>query len=502
MTSLAWCSDFFWSAFCWTKRRVLSASAFTAEKPPSGVQSPLITESRTTYKKAWPNDLFGYAHNTCSTYRMACWICRPKNSIILLLVSVFIFFLYLLSGSGVFERFEGLRLDSSRDVTLFAQPRSSQGSPDFGPGPKKLERKLVLALKYWEQLTMATNNLLHLARLSDQWGAAAVVPFTRNSRLFGLPTRQMRSLDLVFNMRQLRELFSAKNITPLVPFDEFISTASRNVIFVSLYYGRTISTKQLMKCHRNAKKLAIAPLNKEAQKRNLSRFYVEDCCSFKGMLPTTPEQISTVCGLTDKKSYTVVVQNWRGFLCAPGQQRLIIPSLCRQGKHLINGTTGSYPHSQFVKGNASLFVQDWIGLEPYVGIHIRGDSLIVRNKSIPAIIPKCFRQLYSLLSTLSFKYSILFGDKKVSTIFGAYLRKYKLRHDHFDPEFFGAVKDTGFVAQVESVILSKADILVIVGGGSFASQIMARFKREDNSRTIYLICVSDLPTNHIIKRKV
>ena len=46
--------------------------------------------------------------------------------------------------------------------------------------------RFVLGLNFWEQLTMATNNLLHLVCLADSLNASTVQPFTYNSRLYGL----------------------------------------------------------------------------------------------------------------------------------------------------------------------------------------------------------------------------------------------------------------------------------------------------------------------------
>ena len=39
------------------------------------------------------------------------------------------------------------------------------------------QKKIFLALHYWEQLTMATNNFLHLTALAVQGGRQVVVPF-------------------------------------------------------------------------------------------------------------------------------------------------------------------------------------------------------------------------------------------------------------------------------------------------------------------------------------
>ena len=46
--------------------------------------------------------------------------------------------------------------------------------------------RFILGLNYWEQLTMATSNLLSLICLGEQWNAVTVQPFTFNSRLYGL----------------------------------------------------------------------------------------------------------------------------------------------------------------------------------------------------------------------------------------------------------------------------------------------------------------------------
>lgn len=379
---------------------------------------------------------------------------------------------------------------------------------DSTPAEETGKNKFVLALTYWEQLTMATNNLFHLVRVSSRWGARVVIPFTKNSRLFGLPREGMRPLDLVFDVEQLLKVMSTRfNLPPMEHFDDFIAKGSRNVIFIALYYNRK-TWRQNVNCYERANRLALTPLNQLAQKRNYSLFRIAHCCSFNGTPTTIPEVLSNACRLAEFKNYTVVIRNWRGFVCTPRQPRLVIPSLCAEGKHLINGTRGCYPHSQFVLGNATMFIHKYLrGREKFIGVHIRGDSLIKRNRSVPGIIPQCFDQLASLLLKLAITYpnspSLLFGDHKVSTVFGSELRQHHLTHLHFDPLQFRAAQDDGFVAQVESSIAARAEVLVIVGGGSFAAQIMARYKHNSpaNSRTMYFICTDESKVDRITVRK-
>ena len=420
-----------------------------------------------------------------------------------LAVTIFLFLLTVIVFTSMNVDVDFLYAKSP-DVQLGAIP-STTGDNWVRTG----KSKLVLALTFWEQLTMATNNLFHLVRVSSHWGARVVVPFTRNSRLFGLPQAGMLPLDLVFDVGKLMNLMSTKfKLPPMEHFDEFISRGSRNVIFISLYYDR-FTRHQAVDCYRKASRLALSPLNEIAQRRNLSLFRIAHCCSLNGKLVITPDAISNMCKLTEFEDYTVIIRNWRGFVCVPRQPRLVIPSLCRQGKHLINGTTGSYPHSQFVFGNATMFIWSQLQDKGYIGVHIRGDSLIVRNRSVPGIIPQCFSQLSSVLFNLTSTYpgfpTLLFGDHKVSSVFGGNLRQHNLTHLHFNPLQFGASADNGFVAQVESCIAARAQVLVIVGGGSFAAQIMARYKHNSatagNSRVMYLICTVESRVDTVSIRK-
>lgn len=47
-------------------------------------------------------------------------------------------------------------------------------------------QRFIFSLNYWEQLTMATVNLLSLVCLGRKWNATTVQPYTFNSRLYGL----------------------------------------------------------------------------------------------------------------------------------------------------------------------------------------------------------------------------------------------------------------------------------------------------------------------------
>lgn len=96
--------------------------------------------------------------------------------------------------------------------------------------------RYTLAVGYREQMTRATQNLFSLVHVALDWGARTVVPFTLDSKLFGLPESNRRKLDVMFNISEMNTNLLCKTykLPPLSDFEEFMKTADRSIVFVHL----------------------------------------------------------------------------------------------------------------------------------------------------------------------------------------------------------------------------------------------------------------------------
>lgn len=112
---------------------------------------------------------------------------KPLLLYVLVLVVLFCYFHYCRQGASnptaIIFRDVSAAKNSGRD--LFSQAA-------YGPVIQHhhlvvpAAQRFIFSLNYWEQLTMATVNLLSLVCLGRKWNATTVQPYTFNSRLYGL----------------------------------------------------------------------------------------------------------------------------------------------------------------------------------------------------------------------------------------------------------------------------------------------------------------------------
>ena len=96
--------------------------------------------------------------------------------------------------------------------------------------PKKKEKesawrrgkKIFIAFDYWEQLTMATNNVLDLTALAVYAGRQVVVPFVKDSRFYGAPRKKgFETLALYYNVSALNRTLRSRGHGTLISWKEF-----------------------------------------------------------------------------------------------------------------------------------------------------------------------------------------------------------------------------------------------------------------------------------------
>ena len=108
------------------------------------------------------------------------------------------------------------------------------------------QKKIFLTFFYWEQLTMVTNDLLHLRALAAQGGRQVVVPFVKDSRFHGVPTsRGHHTLGLYYNIVALNESLRLHGHGTLINWDGFqdVCKGKLDVLIHFHYTNLTNSTK-------------------------------------------------------------------------------------------------------------------------------------------------------------------------------------------------------------------------------------------------------------------
>ena len=129
---------------------------------------------------------------------------------------------------------------------------------------RRPEKKIFIAFDYWEQLSMATNNFIGLTALAAYGGRQVVLPFVKDSRLYGSPTEKgFETLALYYNVSALNRTLRSRGHGTLISWKEFQEVCHGKLdILVHFDYTNPIKSKKYNRATR-----AIFPCN--AHQRNI-----------------------------------------------------------------------------------------------------------------------------------------------------------------------------------------------------------------------------------------
>ena len=213
-------------------------------------------------------------------------------------------------------------------------PEEVQNSSYRQINPGITSRGYILALKIYEQQTMATGNLLELQCFASKLNLSVVEPLIRDSS-FTTPldyTQQPDKLhmDDMYDMQLWRQHTDNMNYTSLAKWEEFMTHASPNVVLVQIKYPTVTILKGLRKS--GVQLLHDSPPDKEGFKEgcgykavNLSfaklergrrSFHVihRACFNFlsRESIPLEVFRRELLQG-HDPSNVTVIIDEWRGF---------------------------------------------------------------------------------------------------------------------------------------------------------------------------------------------
>ena len=407
-------------------------------------------------------------------------------------------------------------------------------------------RRFILAWFFFEQLTMSTTNLFSLAWYAKMWNARTVMPFTYNSQMFGLPKlhswrgklKSLHTLNLLYDNQKLNKLLCKHKIPPLVDFQEFMSESSKHVVVIHLlYYNSDMarlshiggSRAELFKAMHNHHAIECCSiqyigrivnvlgtyLNRESKLAEENSFQVHRCVCVNASLSNEPSDLLKMIGLHNSDEFSVFITDWRGISNSAAPKKAV-QGVVKNFRMLVPSSKLTFwPHpgyvvfpiSTYVRGNATKFINRAAHGRRFVAIHFRSEKLGQAQARISNFANMCFDKAMRLRD------QILFTEKDLVTFYftdyGAYgsttchntcrgarkisslLSAQSIQVTHFSPKKYKAVADSGFVALVEQEVMASAHTLILVGGGSFQTQVHKRFKKYNSEGTVYRICWDD-----------
>lgn len=392
--------------------------------------------------------------------------------------------------------------------------------------------RFVMGLYYWEQLNMATGNLFSLVHVARDLKARTVIPFTKNSRLYGLPNfcadytwseSRNHPLNLIYDVPKLNRLSCSFELPPFAPLQSFMESAKRDLIVVHFIHTKQARDQNLaavssseLKAHLAGRSMAECSGVPHVQKlsTNITRMVNSVAMKFQSQ----PFQIiNYICvnashsirlpelvekaGLTG--DFSLVFVTWRGISdtsliknAATGEhvsQRIHLTEISE--RPLLTPSLINMPFSSTAWENGSHMLASIVGNKPFIGIHFRSEKLGQRNNRMPGFLARCLERTLHLQDNLLAKENATVPQVLVFVDYGKHgsnscrnckgakmlrnaLDNYKITPVHFIPHNGDAVNDSGFTAVVELGVLARAKHLILVGGGAFQKQTALEFRNQ------------------------
>ena len=401
-------------------------------------------------------------------------------------------------------------------------------------------RGYLLARSYDQQMTGGVLDFFKLSNIAFRLSLATVEPFVQGSHLMGIPDITLKhgdqrswELSNLYNMDELRSaLRTCSSLHETVSFDTVLTKAPHNVVFVYFlthnynHFKHFFSGEKIVELDPN-KVARISPVTKtlgilnayvnqftKVHQKQFPLFHhprvvLVDARPFHPLLLSTLiARFGSIVSEEVNKYGTamLIFDTWRGthnkkdsnFFYYMPDFRLNVPAC---GAYII-------PHSKTVMEAAHNLSQSLNQTRPVIGVHIRGERLLINTKGR---FSHCFRQLTDCLQTLTNTSKIPSERVHVFHDLGGYGTK-GCNHGYcargrskllsqinslsypvtsYEPTKFNSVHvSPAFASFVEREYLASVDILVTIGGGGFQYSIIQRFLKYsgNNEDDLHKIC--------------
>ena len=374
----------------------------------------------------------------------------------------------------------------------------------------------VLCLAFREQQTRAAANMFTLQCWAKMLSVNIVEPFIRHSRLvvpLDASQDSMLAFSDLFNMWQWDALTTKLGFAPLAPWREFLSDAPREVIVVHLQYSSVLSIQQRIVSGEKATHLAFSDAYKEGcvQKPGFTErlnyltqqhdFKVvrEVCVNFKHGDEITISQFNQhILGPYRPREVTVLMDEWRGLAPEENGKRVLISVPC--WSHNSDRFSLYLQPSQGVFCDAHSYQQMYLGGgRDYVGVIVRTEKIMqFQAEDMQQCLQQTLERLASVQKKTGLSTAFLSMDigKYGSSSNGS--RRHQFDYSDFVGRLYGAgesiemwertfesvtsVREAGYIAALQKVLVAQARCLVIVGGGSFQRHTILLHRTESKRR--------------------
>ena len=399
--------------------------------------------------------------------------------------------------------------------------------------------RYISTLFFYDQLTVAQAHLIDLIQVGKLLGAQTVAPLTCDSRVCGIAGKYCQchyavrneqpscdtqpnvhgricssdvSVLSLYSETFLQSQLQASHLPPLSNLTSFIKYSHRSIVILHPFYqsrsytdrydgigGKTVTpllqNKSIVDCRyvKEISKLSdkvLTDLNHLAFKYEVDKFDVVAVYCIRSWEPYNAINLMSEWKL--EKNTSVIMTAWRG-LAKNNPVSLRLTNISRISISMMSTFSTGFVASDQVLIHAEQYLDDVTMTKPFVCIHMRIEYLRINNFTA---IKNCFLQIRETRNhflTLNSNLTVLhfwdlghwgtssFRDpdgkktKLKKFIERKFLQISKYKINEYDPIKYHGIKDGGFVSLVEAEVMSKAEHLITVGGGTFQKKVITKF---------------------------
>lgn len=382
----------------------------------------------------------------------------------------------------------------------------------------------VIVGTFEEQLCSAIFDLYQITNIANKWNMTFVEPSIQGSQFNfqAVPPTSPASLHRlkyrdVFDLEATNRLFGSCLKTKhnvITPLERFLEQAYKIEYLVVIYFEQFRFSQRICEKKYNPEilhmkkefstKLKAWSLSRANGNRVSQADFTETphsivCIDIRNgtnfrYLLDMDKNIKLIT--RSHSNILVLIPKWRGVRTTPHKFFYYDPYY----EQPPCGTMHTLPHSRRVQSAAEKY-QNFLQIEhPFLGVHIRLERLIRRDRERFRYMANCLREFFTVLQTLVTSHNLTrhrstrvvaftdyssFGSSTCSSISCKKVAK-SLELDeklnelgvvlaNFRPDMFNEPAVSGYVAIVELEMLSRADYLIAVGHGSYHTRLFNRF---------------------------
>lgn len=380
----------------------------------------------------------------------------------------------------------------------------------FSEGKMSLtHRGAVLAINYYEQLTMASRNLFQLQCWAKKLNLNVVQPIAKDSFLrTPLDNKLQDSLlkfEDLYNLTEWKVLTDKYSLAPLLEWKTFLATAPRSVILVTYNYPSV----PVLKARQRAGEPVLHPpegnrftsgCDSKWPTASELKFLEEHnfkvvhrvCFNFYHGDELSLEMFNShILGEYSSSDITIIMDMWRGL---GSGQRVLIKDLCYGDIYPIQELISP---SQRVVDDAEAYINTHLGGGPFMAVMGRLEMSLLTIHAKESVVPYCLKE--TLTRLVQFKQATGLSHTFLSIDIGKYgSKKWRgpvdpdIIHElqtfvhgvyggttsisEWEGTFEAYSRDAGYVGLLQKDIVTRARCVLFVGGGAFQRHALYLYK--------------------------